>query len=375
MNFGYTEEQNEYRSEIIKFANKNLNNHDYTKFNQDLWKKIADFGFLAFNVGEQYGGLEESYLTTAICLEALGYACEDNGFIFVINNHLWVAQNLISIYGTDVIKDKYLKKMVSGDCIGCFALTEAEAGSDALSMTTVAEEVEDGFILNGNKIFISNAPIADLFVVIAKTKKDKYTAFVVEKEFEGVSIGKTIEKMGLESCPFSEVIFDHCKVPKENIIGNIDGGSFIMAAALEWERCFEFASHIGTMQRIMEQCISYARKRKQFKKPIAEFQGVSNKIADMKVAIEMSRCMLHRIALLKDNDMSAFKESAIFKLYVSENYVQVCQNAIQIFGGYGYSKEYGFERELRDAMGSVIYSGTSEIQRDTIFKMSLYERF
>lgn len=377
MNFDYTEEQIEYRKEMIKFAKKELSiDHDYKVFSREMWKRTADFGLFALNVNETYGGFSESYLTTAICLEALGYACKDNGFIFVINNHLWVAQNLLHIYGSDVLKQKYLSKMVAGDCIGCFAITEVEAGSDALSMATTATKNADGtFSLNGSKMFISNGPIADLFVVAAKTNDNKFTIFVVEKDFEGFEIGKTIEKMGLESCPFCELVFDSCKVPKENILGIIDGGSFIISAALEWERCFEFASNIGTIQRIMEQCIEYSEKRKQSGKPIASFQGISHKIADMKVAIEMARGLLYKIAWMKDNEKNAYKECAIFKLYVSEHYVKACQDALQIFGGYGYTKEYSYERELRDAIGSLIYSGTSEIQRNTIYGLSVRDRF
>lgn len=375
MDFKFTKEQLEYKKEVVKFAKQHLNSCSENGFSKEIWNKIAEFGFLAFNAEEKYGGLEESYVTTALCLEALGYACEDNGLIFVINNHLWVAQNLINIYGTDYLKEKYLSDMVDGNCLGCFALTEAEAGSDALSMSTVAEEYDDTYVLNGNKIFISNGPIADVFVVIAKTEKDKYTAFVVEKDFEGVVIGETIEKMGLKSCPFSEVKLENCKVPKKNILGKVNGGSFIMMAALDWERCFEFASNIGTMKRIAEKCTHYARKRKQFGKPIGTYQGVSSKIADMTVAIEMSRCMLYKIASMKDEGISTFKESAIFKLYVSENYVKTCQDAIQIFGAYGYTEEYGLERELRDAIGAVIYSGTSELQRNTIYEMSIGDRF
>ena len=255
--------------------------------------------------------------------------------------------------------------MVIGEIIGCFAITEADAGSDACGMRTIATETDNCFVLNGSKIFISNGPIADVFIVVAKmeTNAKKYTAFVVEKEFEGFSIGKNIEKMGLEACPSCEIVFNNCKIPKENIIGTINNGSFIMTSALEWERCFEFASHIGAMQRIMEMCIDYSKKRKQFNKRICEFQGVTHKIADMKVAIELSRNYLYNIATMKDRGESAFLESSIFKLFVSEKYVKVCQDAIQIFGAYGYSRDLPLERYYRDAKITEIGDGTSEIQK------------
>lgn len=224
-------------------------------------------------------------------------------------------------------------------------------------------------------MFTSNGPIADVFVVTAKTKEGRCMIFVVEKDLSGLNIGKNIHKMGLESCPFCELNFEGCIVPRENVLGKTGAGFFIVDAALEWERCFEFASNIGTMQRIMEQCIAYGRKRKQGGKSISEYQGVSHKIAEMKVAIEMSRNMLYKIAWMKDQGKNAYKESAVFKLFVSENYVKTCQNALQIFGGYGYTTEYCYERELRDALGSVIYSGTSDIQKNIIYELSVWDRF
>lgn len=369
MNFALTEDQKQYRYEFTKFANEHLNVREDQEFSRQLWKEMANFGVFGLTIDEEYGGLGESYLTAAIAFEALGYACKNNGLIFAINNHIWVAQNLIFLYGSSVLKNKYVRKMVQGDLIGAFALTEAESGSDAFNMSTKAEDKGEYYLLNGCKMFISNGPIADVFVVIARTDQSKFTAFIVEKCFSGVKIGSNIEKMGLDSCPTCEVSFENCCVPKENILGGLNLGEAIMSAALEWERCYEFVPHIGAMQRIMETCIEQAKSRKQFGKPISEYQAVSHKISDMYVSIELSRQMLYKIAWMKDNGKRAFIETSIFKLYLSENYVKTCQNAMQIFGAYGYSKEYDLERELRDALASTIYSGTSEIQRNTIFRL------
>lgn len=370
MDFNISKEQMEYVSEIKEFASNNLNG-DIDHFDKAVWKKIAETGLFYFNLEEKYGGLEESFLTMALCIEALGYSCRNNGLVFVINNHLWVAQNLISLYGTDAQKEKYLRAMASGDMIGCFALTEPDSGSDALSMNSTVKLEGDEYILNGSKMFVSNGPIADLYVVAAKNEDSKgFTLLLVEKKFPGVSAGADIEKMGLHSCPTSELVFDNVHVPKENVLGRYGMGELLIATILEWERCYECAPHVGAMQRIMEQCITYAQSRKQHGKSIIEYQGVSHKIADMKVAIEMSRLMLYKIAVMKDQRKNAFLEASIFKVYVSENYVKTCQDAIQIFGGYGYCKEYGIESELRDAIASTIYSGTSEIQRNTICDMA-----
>ncbi|WP_124067175.1 acyl-CoA dehydrogenase family protein [Clostridium sp. E02] len=373
MNFELTSDQIKLKQEIINFAQENLNDEEsLEKFSYVMWKKVSEFGLFGLTVPEEYGGLNESFLTAAIAIEALGYSCKNNGLVFVINNHIWVALNLINLYGSRELKEKYLNKMVDGELIGAISLTEADAGSDAMNMSSSATEEEDHFVLNGSKMFISNGPIADLFIVFAMTSMKPFkqiTAFVVEKKFQGVVIGKNIEKMGLNACPTSEITFDHVKIPKGNILGRKNMGSSLMTNALEWERCYEFAPHVGAMQRLMETSYKYANDRIQFGQPISQFQAVSHKISEMKVAIELSRLMLYKIAWLKDQGKSAFLEVSIFKTFVSEQYIKTCKNALQIHGAYGYTKEYGIERELRDAIACDIYSGTSEMQKNTIFTM------
>lgn len=374
MDFKLTREQRQLRDETIAFARENLNKpENYEKFSEELWDKVAEFGLLGIVIDEEYGGLSESYTTAAAVFEALGYACCDSGFIFTINNHIWVCQNLIYLYGSEKLKDKYVRRMVTGELKGAIAITEADAGSDAFGMSTTAVEEEDCFILNGSKMFISNGPIADIFVVFAVTEREpqkKVTAFIVEKGFEGFSTGLDISKMGLGACPTSEIILENCRVPKENVLGQFNQGSFIMSFALEWERCFEFVPHIGAMRRIMEKCIEHVHSRKQFGKELSQFQAVTHKIAEMKLSIEMATLMMYKITWLKDQGMTAFLEVSMFKLYVSENYIKTCRDAMQIFGAYGYTKEYDIERELRDSLASSIYSGTNEMQKNTIFDLA-----
>lgn len=374
MDFSLSKEQKEYRKEIIHFAKENLNDSEYLeKYSKEMWEKVSEFGLLGLTIGEEYGGLGESYQTAAVAFEALGYACKNNGFIFVINNHIWVSQNVIYLYGSKELKDKYIPEMVEGKKIGAIAITEAEAGSDSFGMSTKAVEEDDCYVLNGTKMFISNGPIADVFVVFAVTETEpvkKYTAFVVERNFEGVHTGEDIEKMGLGACPTSELILENVRVSKENILGKINEGGRILTSAIEWERCYEFAPHVGVMQRIIESCLEQVRKRKQFGRPISDFQAVSHKIAQMQSNLEMARLMLYKIAWLKDKNRSAYMEASIFKLFVSESYISACRDAVQIFGAYGYTKEYELERELRDALACSIYSGTNEMQKNTIFKMA-----
>lgn len=372
MDFNLTDEQMEYKKVVERFAMNNLNcKEGINKFSKDMWKKVSELGLLGMTVSEEYGGINEDYQTAAILMETLGYACRNNGFIFVINNHIWVAQNLIYLYGSEYLKNKYLHDMVKGRKIGAFALTECDSGSDAYNMHTNAVKRENSYILNGSKMFISNGTIADIFLVFAtdQADKEKIMAFVVEKSFHGVQIGKEIEKMGLDSCPLSEVVLKDCEVPEENILGSVESGKFILMSALEWERIFEFAPHIGAMKRLVEKCVRYSDTRKQFNQHIGTFQAVSHKIADMKKNLELSELMLYKIAWLKDQGKSAFTEAAIFKIFVSESYIKACQDAMQIFGAYGYTKEYELERELRDALACSVYSGTNEMLRNTIYQM------
>lgn len=374
MDFGLSDIQKEYRQSIIDFVRSNINTYcEEKRFNRELWKNLSDFGILGMSVSEEYNGLGEDFLTSIIAMEALGYACNDNGLVFAVSNHIWVSQNLIFKYGSDYLKNKYLKGMVSGEIIGAYALTESEAGSDSFNMQTRAEKAGDKYILNGSKIFISNGPIADVFIVMAKTDRVSQlggiTAFVIDKNNQGVYIGKEIKKMGLASCPMCEISLQNCEVSEADVLGRVGDGSNIINLAMEWERCFEFASHVGTMQRLMEKCIKYANEREQFGKKIGDFQSISNKIADMKVSIELSRLLLYKIGWMKDKGKRSFIESAILKLFVSESYIKAALDTLQIHGAYGYAQESGIEEEVRDALASSIYSGTNEIQRNIIYRM------
>lgn len=371
MDFNFSYEQKQYTNQIYNFAKHNLN--DETKldcFCMDQWKMIADFGLLGITINPEYNGLGESYLTAALAMEAIGHGSINNGLTFALTNHIWMVQNAINLFGTAEQKQRYLSDMVLGKKIGAFALTESDAGSDAMSIKAHASFKNSRYVLNGSKTFISNGTIADVFIVIALTNYQpaEYTAFIIEKSFNGVHIGREIKKMGLSSCPFCELKFSNCTIPIENVLGQVGSGSIIMNELLTWERCYEFAPHVGAMQRILERCVQYANERKQSGRFIKDFQAISHKIADMKVSIELSKNMLYKLAWLKDQGKSAYTEASIFKLFVSENYIKVCQNAMQIFGAYGYASEYGIERELRDAMACSIYSGTSEIQRNIIFQ-------
>jgi hypothetical protein len=249
-------------------------------------------------------------------------------------------------------------------------MSEPDSGSDSFSLKTTAVAHDNYYVLNGTKTFVTNAPVADVFVVFATVDKRKgfmgVTGFIVDRALKGVRVGKQIGKMGLKTVPMAEVFFEDCKVPAENRLGKEGNGATIFKDSMEWERACILASYVGGMERQLDACVRYANGRKQFNKPIGKFQSVANKLVDMKVRMETARLMLYKAAWAKETQKQAPMETAIAKLYLSESWIQSCLDAIQIHGGYGYTTEVGMERELRDSVAGTLYSGTSEIQRNII---------
>ncbi|MDD2310073.1 MAG: acyl-CoA dehydrogenase family protein [Desulfuromonadaceae bacterium] len=375
MDFSLTEDQITFKKSAIEFAEKVLNKgakerEKNREFNQDGWDKCADFGVQGLSMPEKYGGLGMDIMTCVVTMEALGYACRDSGLLFAINSHIWTCESPIVKFGSDYQKDKYLPGLCNGTLKGGHAMTEPDSGSDAFSMKCKAEKKGDRYIINGTKMFITNAPIADLLLVFAVTDPKKgfagVSAFIVEKGFPGFSVGKPLELMGLKTSPIGEVVLQDCEVPEENLLGKEGAGGAIFNSEMEWERSCLFATHVGAMAKDLEDCIRHVNERHQFGKPIGKNQGISHKIAEMHVRLELSRLALYKVAWLKSQGKRAPVESAIAKLFVSESYVANCMEALQIHGAYGYSTEMDFERNLRDSIAGKIYSGTSEIQKNII---------
>jgi len=375
MDFSLTREQIDFKDAIIKFAHRELNagasdREKNSEFSREGWKKCAEFGIHGLPVPEEYGGLNRDIMTCVLAMEGLGYSCKDSGLLFAINSHIWTCINPILKFGTKEQIEKYIPGLCRGTLIGGHAITEADSGSDAFRMKTRAVTKDNKYILNGSKIFITNAPIADMLLVFAVTDKAKgfagISVFIVEKGLPGFSVGKPIDKMGLRTSPLGEVILEECEVPVENRLGKEGSGAAIFNSEMEWERCCLFATHLGAMENELELCIKYAKERQQFGMPIGKFQSVSNKIAEMCVRIELSRLILYKVAWMKSQGKRAPLESAIAKLYISEGYVESSLDALQIHGAYGYMTEFELERNLRDSIAGKIYSGTSEIQRNII---------
>jgi alkylation response protein AidB-like acyl-CoA dehydrogenase len=379
MDFSWTEEQLTFRREIIKFAQNELNEGLLERDKEGLislenWQKCARFGILGLAVPEAYGGSNTDILTTMMVMEALGYGCHDNGLIFAMNAQMWSVQHPILAFGTEAQKQKYLPALCNGDMIGAHGMSEPDSGSDAYSLRTRAVRVEEGYVLNGTKTFVTNAPVANMAVVFATVDPSKgiggVTGFLIDKGTPGFSVSNNFDKMGLRTSPMGEIVLQDCFVPVESRLGVEGAGTSIFNSSMEWERSCILGSHIGAMERQLETSIRYARTRRQFGQPIGKFQSVANRVADMKVRLETARLILYKVAWLKKEGKSAVMEAALAKLYISECFVQSSLDAIRTHGGYGYMSEFGIERDLRDAVGGTLYSGTSDIQRVIISRLS-----
>ncbi|MBA3963974.1 MAG: acyl-CoA dehydrogenase family protein [Chthoniobacterales bacterium] len=375
MDFAWSDQQKELLAAVDRFVKEQLNydmieNDRNAVFNHDAWKKCAGFGIQGLPVSEEYGGLGQDPLTTVAALERLGYGCKDNGLLFSINAHMWTAIIPLIFNGNEAQKKKFLPGLVDGSLIGGNAMSEPNSGSDAFALATTAVKKGAKYILNGSKIFVTNGPIADVLLVFAATDKSKgaqgISAFLVEKEFPGLDLSHKIEKMGIRTSPMGEVFFEDCEVPEENLLGKEGAGSWMFTRSMTWERGSILAAHVGTMQRLLETCIRYANERKQGGQSIGKFQQVATKIVEMKMRVERSRHALYHYGWAMNHRKAVYMEAALAKLEISDSWVKCCEDAIQIHGGYGYMVEYEIERELRDSLGSKLYSGTSEIQRNIV---------
>lgn len=379
MDFSWTAEQDARHAEALAFARSELDDGELEardregRFSRTLWERCARFGILGLSVPEAFGGAPVDLLTAMRIMEGLGEGCLDNGLTFALNAQLWTVQLPLVRFGTDEQKRRFLPTLCGGQALGAHALTEPEAGSDAFSLTTHAEPCEGGYRLNGRKRLVTLAPLADLALVFATVDPSKgkwgITAFVVERRFEGYHAAPMQHKMGLRTVPIGEITFENCFVPEANRLGPVGAGVSISNHSLEIERCCILASQLGAMQRQLAQALVYARGRTQFGQAIGKFQAVSHRLADMKLRLETARLLLYKVAWLVERGEPAMLEAALLKLHLSEAFVESGLDSVRIHGGTGYLSETGVERDLRDAVGGVLYAGTSDIQRNIIAKL------
>ncbi|MFY0761334.1 MULTISPECIES: acyl-CoA dehydrogenase [Metabacillus] len=341
------------------------------RFDRALFDKMAELGLTGIPWPEEYGGIGSDYLAYVIAIEELSRVCASIGV--TLSAHTSLAGWPVFKFGTEEQKQKYLKPMAQGEKIGAYGLTEPGSGSDAGGMRTTAKLNGDHYVLNGSKIFITNGGIADTYIVFAVTdpeSKHKGTsAFIVEKDFKGFSVGKKESKLGIRSSPTTEIIFEDCIVPKENLLGQEGEGFKIAMMTLDGGRNGIAAQAVGIAQGALDASVAYAKERQQFGKPIAMQQGIGFKLADMATTVEASRLLTYQAAWLESEGLPYGKESAMSKLFAGDTAMKVTTEAVQVFGGYGYTKDYPVERYMRDAKITQIYEGTQEIQRLVISRM------
>ncbi len=374
MDFAWTDEQTDLRRGAVEFASRRLADGVIERdqdsiFSRDLWLECAEFGLQGVMVPEEWKGAGHDLLSAVAILEGVGYGARDNGLVFSVAAHAASCEGPLSEFGSDEQKKKWLPGLVDGSVIGATGITEPDSGSSALSLQTSAAQDRDDWVLNGSKTFVTNAPVADLFVIYARTGGAGFagiTCFLMPRETEGLSVGPPIAKMGLRTSPMSQVFLENCRVPESAVIGGIGSGSMIFNQTMDLERLLVMAPAIGVMERLLEGCVAHARQRTAGSVALSKHQSITHRIADMELELEAARLLLYRAAWHRMHRGSATRESALAKLAVSEALVSCCRSAVQIFGGYGYMVEYELERELRDALATTLYVGTSEIQRNLV---------
>lgn len=370
MNFGLDDELNMLREQVNAFAAAEIapraaeidkNN----EFPMDLWKKFGDMGLLGITVPEEFGGSGMGYLAHSIAMEEISRASASVGLSYGAHSNLCV--NQIKLNGNQAQKEKYLPKLCSGEHIGALAMSEPNAGSDVVSMKLRAEKKGNQYILNGNKMWITNGPDAHTYVIYAKTDVNAgskgITAFIVERDFPGFSRHQKLDKLGMRGSNTCELVFEDCAVPEENVLGEVGKGVRVLMSGLDYERTVLAAGPIGIMQAAMDVVVPYIHERKQFDQSIGEFQLVQGKIADMYTTMTACRAYLYAVARCCDRGETSRKDAAGVILYCAEKATQVALDAIQLLGGNGYTNEYPTGRLLRDAKLYEIGAGTSEIRR------------
>lgn len=376
MNFTLHKNQEALREELIDFAKANLNEGVESRdreqrFDRSLWEKCGTVGLPGLVVPEHLGGRGLDPLSMVVALEALGFGCRDNGLSFAIGAHLLACVVPIWKFGTPEQQQEYLPSLCDGTWVATNAITETQSGSDVFTMQTKAEKKGQWYVLEGEKNYCSNAPVADLALVYAMTNVEKralggISGFILEKEKNQFISSEKIEKMGLRSCHMGRLSLSNVSVPENSILGKPGGGTRQFTGSMTWERIGLSAIHIGTVQRLLDKTISFAKDRRVFGQSISKYQAIRHQIVDLKVQLEAARLLVFKAAWKLKEGQNANTSASVAKLFVSEMYKMQTMNLLQIFGALGYVENSDIERSVRDAAASTLYSGTSEIQKNII---------
>jgi alkylation response protein AidB-like acyl-CoA dehydrogenase len=380
MDFELTEDQKLLREMVRDFAKKEMAPHVKTlegkkEFPKEIMMKLGELGILGMTVSSEYGGSQTDYLSFVLVLEEISKVSPSVSVI--VSVHCALFCYAILEFGNEALKRKYLPRAVKGEIIGAFSLTEPGAGSDATNLKTKAVKNGDYYLLNGTKSWVTTGNDAEAVIVFTsaghESKRNKLSAFIVENEFPGYKVSRIEEKMGLHSSLTAEIILEDCRVPEENLLGEEGKGATIALSSLDGSRIGIAAQSIGLSERALQEAVQYAKQREAFGKKISEFQAIQFMIADISTLIEAARLLTYKAAALKDKGKNFIKEAAMAKLFASEAANKIVYHALQIHGGYGYSKEFLIEQLYRDARVFSIYEGTSEIQRMVISRQLLKE--
>jgi alkylation response protein AidB-like acyl-CoA dehydrogenase len=373
----WSDEQQALRDGVAQWCGAlnegHLERDQSASFDPGVWKLVRESGILGLPFQERWGGLGQDLTTTMYVLEELGRRCRDGGLSFSVVTQIVSAAIPLQRFGSESLKERHLPAICDGESVTGHAISEPDSGSDALAMRTRARRDGDRWILNGSKSFVTNAPVADLVTVYARTDQDAgplgITTFLVERDTPGLTIGPPLAKMGLRSSPMAELFFDDCSVPHANVIGRPGSGYLVMEHVTKWEILLLFIVNVGEMQHRLDRCLEYAKQRRQFGERIGSFQSVAHKLVEMRIGVDTARQWLYSTARRLEKKQDVLTDIAICKLLASEANLASAISAVQIFGGGGYLAETGLEKDLRDAVGGTIYSGTSNIQRNRIASM------
>lgn len=380
MDFDLGPEEQRWHDEALRFGREELaegldleGRDDRGEFWREGWRRCARFGLTGLTVPVEYGGRGAGLLAAIAAMEGLGRGCPDSGLIFAINAALWTVTTPLVLYGTAEQKRRWLPGLCDGTLVGANGASEPEAGSDVFAMQCTARPDGDGgWVLDGRKTWCTSAPVADLFVAYAATEPGRgalgISAFVVPAGAPGLRVVRTIPKMGLRTVPMGEIAFEGCRLPAEALLGRVNRGAEVFQASMEHERGAILAAALGVMRRQLDRCVKHARRRSQFGQPIGKFQSVANRVAEMALRLETCRPLVYKVGWLKERGRDATMEAALAKWHVSECLVASGLDAVRTFGAAGYATETGVERDLRDAVGSLIYSGTNDVQRNIVAK-------
>jgi len=376
IDFSLTDEQKALQEEIIAFAQAHLNEgvlerDREQRFDRQIWEKAGEIGLPGLNVPKKYGGRGLGPLSTLVALEALGYGCEDGGFNFSLSAHLLACLAPICLHGSEEQKEHYLPVLSNGKWVAANAMTEPNAGSDVFTMKSTAKAVENGFVLNGNKSYVSNGPVADILVTYALTAPEKgffggISAFLLDKSIHPYNRTDKIDKLGIRSCMLGEVSFQDLEISETTLLGKPGAGGMLFTQSMDWERICLGGIHLGAMDRLLKEAVKFAKSRKSGGQSISKYQAVSHPLAELKARLESARLLTYKAAWKLEAGKKVSLDGSMAKLAVSETYKALALQLNQLYAGAAFRGQNSAERALRDSIGGTVYSGTSEIQKNII---------